>query len=69
MKTKQEIEEAIKDTITGYKEIIFGPRTPVYMACLHELQRQQVIDEKVYNKRLMDDTVRKLAWERLQKIW
>ena len=27
MKTKEELEEAIKDTITGYKEIIFGPGT------------------------------------------
>ena len=37
MKTKEELEEAIKDTITGYKEIIFGPGTPVCMACLDKL--------------------------------
>ena len=29
MKTKRELEEAIKDTITKYKEIILGPDTPV----------------------------------------
>ena len=67
MKTKKELEEAIKDTITKYKEIIFGPDTPACMACLDELRKQQAIDKKVYDQRLMDDTVRKLAWEGLQK--
>ena len=37
LKTKEELEEAIKDTIKRYKEIIFGSDTPVYMACLDEL--------------------------------
>ena len=67
MKTKEELEEAIKDTITKYKNIIFGLGTPTCMECLDELRKQQVIDKKVYNRRLMDDTVRKLAWEELQK--
>ena len=62
MKIKKELEEAIKDTITGYKEIIFGPDTPACMACLDELWKQQV----VYDQKLMEDTVRKLAWEGLQ---
>ena len=67
MKTKEELEETIKDTIKGYKEIIFGSDTPACMACLDELRKQQAIDKKVYDQRLMDDTVRKLAWEGLQK--
>ena len=37
------------------------------MACLDELRNQQVIDQKLYDQRLMEDTVRKLAWEKLQK--
>ena len=37
MKTKKELEEAIKGTIKEYKEIIFGPNSPVCMACLNEL--------------------------------
>ena len=37
------------------------------MACLNELRKQQTIDQYVYNQRLMDDTIRKLAWDRLQK--
>ena len=63
MKTKEELEEAIKDTITGYKEIIFDSDTPACMACLDELRKQQIINQHVYDQRLM----RKLAWERLQK--
>ena len=68
MKTKEELEKAIKDNITKYKEIIFGADTPVCMTRLNELRKQQVIDEKLYDQKLMDDTVRKLAWGRLQKI-
>ena len=67
MKTKEELEEAIKDTIKGYKEIIFGSDTPACMACLDELRKQHIIDQQVYNQRLMNDTIRKLAWEALQK--
>ena len=46
MKTKEELEEAMKDIITGYKEIIFGSDTPACMACLDELRKQQIIDQK-----------------------
>ena len=67
IKTKEELEEAIKDTIKGYKEIIFGSDTPACMACLDELRKQQIIDQKVYDQKLMEDTMRKLAWEGLQK--
>ena len=37
------------------------------MACLKELLRQQVVDQKVYDQKLIDDTLRKLAWDGLQK--
>ena len=37
MKTKEEPQEGIKDTIKGYKEIIFGSDTPSCMGCLDEL--------------------------------
>ena len=36
MKTKEELEEAIKDTITKYKEIIFGADSPTCMACSYD---------------------------------
>ena len=67
MKTKKELEEAFKDTIKVYKEIIFGLDTPICIACLDELRKQQIIDQHVYDQRLMDDTIRKLAWKVLQK--
>ena len=66
-KTKEELEEAIKETITKYKEIIFGSDTPACMACLDEHRKQQIIDQKIYDQKLMEDTVRKLAWEGLQR--
>ena len=66
MKTKKELEKAIKGTITESKEIIFLPDNPVCKACLNELRRQQVIDKKVYDQKLRDDTWRKLAWDKLQ---
>ena len=40
---------------------------PCVLKCLDELRKQQVIDEKVYDQKLMADTVRKLAWDELQK--
>ena len=61
MKTKEELEEAIKDTITRYKEIVLSSDTPACMACLDELRRQQAIDQKIYDQRLMEDTTKKLA--------
>ena len=36
MKTKEELEKTIKDTITMYKEIIFGPDTPACTMYLDE---------------------------------
>ena len=37
------------------------------MACLDELRKQQIIDQKVYDQKLMEDTMRKLSWEGLQR--
>ena len=67
MKTKEELQEAIKNTIRMYKEIIFSSDTPACMACLDELWKQQAIDQHVYDQKLMEDTMRKLALEGLQK--
>ena len=52
MKTKEELEEAIKDTITMYKENFFSSDTPVCIACLDKLWKQQVIDQHVYDQTL-----------------
>ena len=50
-----------------YKEIIFGSDIPTCTTCLDELRKQQKIDEYVPNRKLMNDTIRKLAWEGIQK--
>ena len=50
-----------------YKDITFGSDSPTCMACLEELRRQQVIDQKIYDQKLMENTMRKVAWEGLQR--
>ena len=65
IKTKDELEEAVKDTIKEYKEIIFVSYTPTCMVCLDELRKQQIIDQHVYDQRLMEDRIRTVAWEEL----
>ena len=50
-----------------YKEIIFGSDTPICIACLEKLRRQQIIDQKIYDQKLMEDTMSKLAREGLQR--
>ena len=67
MKTKEELEETIKDTIRKYQEIIFDSDTPTCVACLEEIRKQQVIDQKVYDQKLMEDAIRKLEWGGLQR--
>ena len=68
MKTKEELEEAIKNTIEGYQKIIFDTDTSIVCtACLDELWKQQIIDQHVKDQNLMEDMIRKLAWEGLQK--
>ena len=68
MKTREELEEAIRETITNCKEIIFGSDTTTCTAFLDELQKKQIIDQKIFNQRLMEETKRKVVWEeRLQK--
>ena len=37
------------------------------MARLEELQKQQIIDQKIYDQKLLEDTMRKLACEGLQR--
>ena len=37
------------------------------MKCMDKLRKQQVIGEKMYDQKLIDDTVKTLAWDELQK--
>lgn len=36
---------------------LFLVETALYIKCLDELKKQQVIDEKVYDQKLIDDTI------------
>ena len=50
-----------------YKDIIFQNDSTMYEGCLNEIRKQQVYDDKVHNQKLMENTMRKLAWDSLQK--
>ena len=43
------------------------PPPDVSPACLEKRRKQQFIDQKIYDQKLVEDTIRILAWERLQK--
>ena len=47
MKTSEELEDAIKDTINEHKEIIFDSDIPKRTTCLDEPRKQQKIDYRV----------------------
>ena len=64
---REELEKTIKDTIIKYKEIIFGADSSMCMKCLDQLWRQQVIDQKTYDQKLLDDTIKRLVWDELLK--
>ena len=67
MKTKQEFEKAIADTQQKYKNIILGNDTPACAECLNELKKQQVIDEKVHDQNIIENTTKKLTLGSLRK--
>lgn len=50
---RKEFQEAIKNTISKYKTIVFGADTLICTKCLNELRNQQVIDQIVYRKMLI----------------
>ena len=58
---RKEFQEAIKNTISKYKTIVFGADTLICTKCLNELRNQQVIDQIVYRKMLIECTVGTLA--------
>ena len=43
------------------------PPPDVSPACLEKRRKQQFIDQKIYDQKLVEDTMRILAWEGLQK--
>ena len=57
---KDQLKQAIKDTISRYKEVIFGSDV-ICKDCLNELKKQRKIDENTHSKKLLEQTVRDLS--------
>ena len=57
---KDQLKQAIKDTVDRYKEIIFGSDV-IRKDCLNELKKQRKIDEYIRSKKLLEQTVRDLS--------
>ena len=57
---KDQLKQAIKDTVDRYKEIIFGSDV-ICKDCLNELKKQRKIDEYTHSKKLLEQTVRDLS--------
>lgn len=45
----------------------FGNYTSICTECLNKLRKQQIIDERLHNQKLMENTVKKLPWDSLRK--
>ena len=57
---KDQLKQAIKDTVERYKELIFGSDV-LCKDCLNELKKQRKIDEYTHSKKLLEQTVRDLS--------
>ena len=57
---KDQLQQAIKDTISRYKELIFGSGV-ICKSCLRELHKQGKIDEKMHLKTLLEQVTRDLS--------
>ena len=57
---KDQLKQAIKDTVARYKELIFGSDA-IFKDCLSELKKQRKIDEYTHCKKLLEQTVRDLS--------
>ena len=57
---KDQLKQAIKDTVDRYKEIVFGSDV-ICKDCLNELKKQRKINEYTHSKMLLEQTVRDLT--------
>ena len=57
---KDQLKQAIKDTVERYKELVFGSDV-ICKDCLNELKKQRKIDEYTHSKKLLEQTVRGLS--------
>ena len=45
----------------------FGNYTSICTECLNKLRKQEITDDRLHNQKLMENTVKKLAWDSLRK--
>ena len=57
---KDQLKQAIKDTVDKYKDIIFESDV-ICKDCLNKLKKQRKIDEYTHSKKLLEQTVRDLS--------
>ena len=57
---KDQLKQAIKNTVDRYKELIFGSDV-ICKDCLNELKKQRKIDDYTHSKKLLEQTVRDLS--------
>ena len=62
LRKKDQLKQAIKDTVDRYKELIFESDV-ICKDCLNELKNQRKIDEYTHSKKLLEQTVRDLSWQ------
>ena len=65
MKIKEELEEDIKGTITMRFFLVCTP-PPVWRAW-RNFESSRSLIKNIYDQKLMEDAIRKLTWEGLQK--
>ena len=56
-----------KDIITMYKEIIFGSDTPSAWHAWMNFESSKSLTKNIYDLKVMEDTMRSLPWEGLQR--
>ena len=59
---KDQLKQAIKETVERYRELIFGSDV-ICKDCLNELKKQRKIDEYTHSKKLLEQTVRDLSYQ------
>ena len=57
---KDQLKQALKDTVERYKELIFGSDV-ICKDCLNKLKKQRKLDEYTHSKMLLELTVRDLS--------
>ncbi|MCE2507409.1 MAG: hypothetical protein J4F36_13285, partial [Nitrosopumilaceae archaeon] len=64
LKTKADLENAIESTILKYKEVIYASDL-VCKECLNTQFKQDKINAKIYNQKLLEDFIREEQYKNI----